>query len=381
GEECEYLGYVGNRWDFGGKTCRDYAPNEPILGKLRCNAQCKIEADNCYAPLCGDGVVQLGESCDPKDPSSYKVGCYGYLDGPDKACKQMCVTDTDCTQRVGRQSCVDGVCVGCGDGEEGVGESCDPTSRNSVEVSCRTKFPKIKTTWSCYSCACFAKAYGTVSYWCKGKKVLSKPQCQKDAECKAKHPSWRSAVCNDVCLCEEKYRCKGKITTKKPQCQKNSDCLSTHKLWKAAECLPNCVCEERFLCKGKKTDKKPECQKDSDCLKNNPKWAAAECLSNCSCKEMFYCRRIKTDKRPQCQKDSDCGPDEFCNSKCACVPKIVDPSPCGLRTGELGSPTCGGYCPGKDEQCMPIYIENSSRGPGDPGIIKDCRCMPLESVI
>ena len=335
GEECEYLGYVGNRWDFGGKTCRDYAPNEPVLGKLECNAQCKIEDDNCYAPLCGDGVVQMGESCDPGDKSSFKVGCYGYKDGKDKACKQMCVTDTDCNQQIGLMRCEEGVCRGCGDGEPGVSEGCDPSSRKSVSVSCSEKFPHLKTTWSCPRCNCFARDEGTIYYLCKGKKSLSKDQCQKDSDCRRKHPTWRTAVCNDICRCEGKYRC------------------------------PT----------DKKIYNRLECKKDSDCLKKHSSWKAAECLSNCSCEERFLCRGMKTDKKPQCQTDSDCPSGKFCDSSCACVPNM-EPSPCGIRQDETGPFYCGGSCPNENEVCGPIYFENTSRGPGDPGLIKGCRCIP-----
>jgi hypothetical protein len=109
GESCD-----GN--DLSGLTCQDYGLEGGTLG---CNSQCGIDTSGCGVTnpgVCGDGEVNSGEDCDGNDLSGQTCQAYGF-DGGTLKCNSACDIDTS--------SCGNTNPGFCGDGEVNSGETCD----------------------------------------------------------------------------------------------------------------------------------------------------------------------------------------------------------------------------------------------------------------
>jgi len=117
-EECDNT-------DFGGSDCAQFGY---LGGLLSCNADCTINTSQCNnnTPVCGNGVVEMGEECDD-----------GNFDGCD-GCTPSCVAERcgngilDCGETCDDGNTVAGdgcnpVCLPevCGNGYVDVGEECD----------------------------------------------------------------------------------------------------------------------------------------------------------------------------------------------------------------------------------------------------------------
>lgn len=74
--------------DFDGITCQDYGFDG---GELSCSVSCDtIFASECYS--CGDGVINPGESCDGTDLGGASCSAAGYENG-DVSCTSSCTVD------------------------------------------------------------------------------------------------------------------------------------------------------------------------------------------------------------------------------------------------------------------------------------------------
>ncbi len=109
-EECDGL-------NLGGQDCTDYGF---FTGTLSCNQDCTIDTQLCEEEpeICGDGIVQSQEACDPGDNPDCYPDCSGYCgDGlvhngvvfPDHG--EECDGLADCTPICTVTTCGDGYCT------------------------------------------------------------------------------------------------------------------------------------------------------------------------------------------------------------------------------------------------------------------------------
>lgn len=123
--------------------CSHIAITQIVAGDRCCPSGANVSTDSDCSPSCGDGVVSVGEQCDPGLPGScatasvcdrLTVGCSrGVLVGAD--CESRCELEAILTIQHGDQCCPTGADVSvdsdcdprCGDGVVSPGEECDPS--------------------------------------------------------------------------------------------------------------------------------------------------------------------------------------------------------------------------------------------------------------
>ncbi|OGX27957.1 MAG: hypothetical protein A2787_07210 [Omnitrophica WOR_2 bacterium RIFCSPHIGHO2_01_FULL_48_9] len=359
GEECDRV-YGGI--NYGGKTCQDFGGTTGA-DRLLCTAQCTIDPIRCQSPLCENDRKDRGEMCDPTvNDDSCALGCYSAMEGEGKACKCSCTNDSDC-YGTGRMFmvCENGVCQGCGDGELDVNEECDDTSAAFTSQVCAEKYgePQGTAQYSCWDCGCAGGNNTNTFYMCKGKKVLSKPKCQKDSEC------GRNEICNPGCRCEPGFRCKGRPVKKRPRCQQDVECGP------GKYCKFNCECAPK--CGNGLPDAGEECDPPgSTCGGAND----GTCDNSCQC---VYCGNNRKDMGEECDPPgSACtvpgtGAAGTCDTYCGCV---QNETICGNGTVEAGeeceppgsqctqcpsnSGTCNAVCQCIDNCGDPSYCSDQS---------------------
>ena len=107
--------------DLNGATCADEGFTG---GTLACTGQCTFDTSGCTNAFCGNGVVDAGESCDAPDLNGATCADEGFTGGT-LACTGQCSFDTSgCTSTV------------CGDGVVDAGEQCDDGQANGTAGSC-----------------------------------------------------------------------------------------------------------------------------------------------------------------------------------------------------------------------------------------------------
>ena len=109
------------------KSCTDYSTSFSG-GTLRCTSTCQLDTSTCIeAPKCGNKKIDLGESCDGTNLGPLTGRCFDYnpstfTDG-NLSCNN-CKLDTSKCQ---------GVQGACGDGTLNIGESCDGNSFGQIK--------------------------------------------------------------------------------------------------------------------------------------------------------------------------------------------------------------------------------------------------------
>ena len=107
GEDCDGT-------NLGGQTCESLGYER---GKLACGDNCRFDATDCegIGPVCGNGVIEYGESCDSEDLGGQSCESLGYERG-ELLCGSDCLFDvSDC----------DGGSSSCGNGVKEDDEECD----------------------------------------------------------------------------------------------------------------------------------------------------------------------------------------------------------------------------------------------------------------
>lgn len=149
GEECDTL-------NFGGQSCTDYGF---FTGELLCSQDCTIDTSSCEdePEICGDGIVQSQEACDPGDNPDCYQDCSGYCgdglvhDGvvyPDHG-EECEYGAANCTAICTVTTCGDGYCTpseqgggcpedcGCAvDEVECNGDCCEPGPGPGLPAAC-----------------------------------------------------------------------------------------------------------------------------------------------------------------------------------------------------------------------------------------------------
>ncbi|MEM4245109.1 MAG: MopE-related protein [Candidatus Nanoarchaeia archaeon] len=116
GEECD-----GTNWGaISGCTNLDQFSG----GNLRCASNCKFDTSDCIGSegVCGNGVIDSGETCDGSNLSGKTCFSFGFTSG-NLVCDSTCHYDTS-------------GCYKCGDNVINPGEQCDGTNFGPVITNC-----------------------------------------------------------------------------------------------------------------------------------------------------------------------------------------------------------------------------------------------------
>ncbi|MBI2530172.1 MAG: carboxypeptidase regulatory-like domain-containing protein [Candidatus Diapherotrites archaeon] len=121
------LGESCDSGELNDMTCQTFGfPS----GNLKCSSTCQLDTSECVAqPSCGNGIIDLGETCDTKGPNFDNKTCSSFDDfsGGTLSCSSSCqVSTANCTHTP----------VVYGDGVIGPGEVCD--SDNLDGKTCST---------------------------------------------------------------------------------------------------------------------------------------------------------------------------------------------------------------------------------------------------
>jgi hypothetical protein len=154
-----------------------------------CPSGCNSLNDNDCNPVCGNGVVESGETCDPvSNCSAIQAACLNdpnnvvTTSGSTGTCNFVCTrnqrpcgtADTYCPTNVACGPTTDADCPGCGNGrvEVGLGETCDPPSACATQqTSCVSDANNVRTSSgsaaNCtYKCTTVPRACGPADGFC-----------------------------------------------------------------------------------------------------------------------------------------------------------------------------------------------------------------------
>lgn len=122
GEQCD-----GTDFGLANNACADYSPSF-LAGTLSCDSACQIDTINCVERICGNGIVDPGESCDGTNFGSLDGTCnslWPEFTGGDLICDSTCKIDTG--------NCLySGTAVNCYGGSIIPGKSCAFDTTNII---------------------------------------------------------------------------------------------------------------------------------------------------------------------------------------------------------------------------------------------------------
>ncbi|MBN2722523.1 MAG: hypothetical protein JXR95_00460 [Deltaproteobacteria bacterium] len=110
--------------DVGGYSCTDFGDSF-AGGTLACSDNCKYDLSGCIPPVCGNGILEAGETCDGTDFGGATCSTSGEFDDGDLSCSN------DCTEIV-TTACV---AATCGNDLVGGSEDCDNDNLNGSTCS------------------------------------------------------------------------------------------------------------------------------------------------------------------------------------------------------------------------------------------------------
>ncbi|MEZ4459718.1 MAG: hypothetical protein R3E66_08290 [bacterium] len=343
---------------------------------------CRIHDEQYRPTLCGNRVLDPGETCDGNCPTTCNsVACVNReLVGEPQSCNVVCqATDVvACTSNDGccPQGCTqetdDDCSVNCGNQIVDPGETCDRGIGSGpgaciVESSCTSNdacmIPVFKGSVSTCNTACVMTPVqvcqdddGCCPTSCDRSsdndcKLPSGSACTTDEECQLgvciKNSGWDDGYCSGSCRddaeCGPNGHCNGRACMAK--CATNSDCRSGY------ECRD--FFGDGLLCAPRSTFGKPgtPCTDASQCVTTYfdsaclpaadgfvGGYCSTYCISDADCPGGSFCVAAGDTAMcmPNCQGDNDCRPGY------QCFPYGKDPrstcAPAGVGTGLIGQP-------------------------------------------
>ena len=136
GEVCDHSD-AGDKFPAGSNTCEKVV-GTGSTGILRCSSNCKsLDTSGCSIDsLCGNGVLDAGESCDGMLIRDNKISCSDWDDNyvaGQVTCNANCTLNDQLCQSAGS----------CGNGTVDEDEVCDGTKFLNNKTSCHTLFPDL----------------------------------------------------------------------------------------------------------------------------------------------------------------------------------------------------------------------------------------------
>ena len=356
--ECPPLNCQLRTLDNGGTctaVCDDTAVQTTCLnGDGCCPAGCNATDDNDCTAVCGNGIIEEGETCDGNCPQSCEnVGCENYtlatnlLGNPctarcvdaktqiktcgtmaDQCCPSGCPLDPDCGLNV------------CGNGTVDKGETCDPGNNSPTKCPTMCAAPdgcNIQTLHNAGTCTATCASSMT--------KTCANGDGCCPAGCNATNDDDCAAVCGNGVV-EPGEDCDGNCPSSCPQqgCQE-------YTLDNKGACNITC----------KKSELQTGCVNGDQC-----------CPSACSPSNDNDCG---TTKKPVCG-DTVVEPPETCDGDC---PTCATPAQCFQNTGSPA--TCDVVCNLPIETCAPTardgccpYAKTNGSGNATCGSAADPDC-------
>jgi hypothetical protein len=339
GEECEPSGNDPSFVCDEGYTCTN---------SCQCAQRASIE-------LCGNSVVEAGEQCDP--PGS-EEGCDEGM-----SCSEDCLCATFLKKPVCGDNVID-------QGEQCDGNTCGNNMSCSTDCTC-SDCPTDADSPPCVgpqtvglSCTMSNGAYGicsgssaAVGWWKPGCDCL--PPCPQDSECAGMwdgYPCEKDGVPGDCLGC----KCVDSCTTLAFYCEEHpDDCPTEGTCLTDADCAPGGICTEGCSCMpGTCPANSDGCQSNADC----PSGLTCD-IANCTC--FTFCGDGVVGSGEDCDGSdlSLCLAGQVCEN-CQCV-TYVQADTCG--NGIVEPP--GEQCDGLDS--------NSLCGPEHTCV--DCQCVILQA--
>jgi hypothetical protein len=307
--------------------------------------------------VCGNGIVETGEQCDP--PGTCPVSCPNQgctkfsLQGSAAACTALCVVVGMQTACVHDDGCCPSGCnttsdrdcgLRCGNGMVEGGETCDPVSScMSMQAKCTSdkdtvRVPSGDASKCAFTCAESPRVCGMADGYCPSGCSAGDVDCKKGM----------GQVCggNAECatgVCANGYCCNQGCSTACHSCaaadtgQPNGTCapVTANKACSPRTCSNGDVFEGR--CSG------GSCQPEMvQACKSNEQCTGAMCVATCG-NEGQSCCIFKT-----CNSSS-----LFCNDNIVCQVKLVDGSACQDQSFDTRDDWCkSNYC-GRGGICSP----------------------------
>ena len=315
GEECD----GSNIGPLSG-DCRQYS-NLFTGGTIKCNA-CKLDTSSCFGTTgtCGDGIINLGESCDGTSLGSIKdCANYGDFAGGTLKCGNTCKLDT--TACVPKPK--------CGNNLIDPGEECDSSNLGAINTSCASYSNSFQSGILKCTSDCKLDTFGCQQAPKCGNKLLDPGEtCDSinfgdltDLSCRVYSTNFinGSLSCSNCRI--STGSCNSNTTALQISCKDRGDCQLNE------PCTDNSDCESRFCFNNKCSGSSCE-----DEIRNQGE-SAIDCGGPC-----LKCQNSQT-----CNTNSDCQSNfcsfGFCKPQESCSDSKLSPGESDVD--------CGGYCPTK----------------------------------
>jgi cysteine-rich repeat protein len=304
----------------GTGMCATAQPSETSDGCCPPGANATTDAD--CQPACGDGVVDMGETCDPASSCPTAASCKStnpclapMLAGDPTLCTAKCALTPITICKSGDACCANGCNYGsdtdcsasCGDGVVGVAETCEPTSTTQPcptscddGIACTTDVQTGTASQCNVACTHTPITAPTTGDAC----CPQGANANNDGDCKP--------TCGNGVI-ESGERCDGNCPT---SCDDGIACTSDTLVGTAAACTAECSHVATTACKGGDGCCAPGCNNgnDSDC--------AARCGDG------------HVDAGETCDGNCPSGAAD-CNDNMPCTTDFVSGSACSRQCGHV----------------------------------------------
>lgn len=305
-----------------------------------CPPGCSTTNDSDCSVVCGNGVKESNETCDPPDscPTSCPADACQLrkLINPG-TCSAECVNDRLQTTCIAGDGCCPPGCntgndidcqIRCGDGMKDVGETCDPLS--SCPASCPPMGCQLRELRNAGTCRATCENSRLQTMCASGDGCCpSGCNSNNDGDCQ---PSCDNSVIERGETCEPAAEC----ARRRGECRSDRDTLRTGR-GSESQCNFECI-EMPRACGPADAQCPTGCTEDPDCRRANGAScdAASQCLSNrCAdnrcCTQMCNGCQTCTGPGGTCSSGREgqaCGSDWICRGG-SCALDCIQDAPCG----------------------------------------------------
>ncbi|MEE8410825.1 MAG: hypothetical protein V3T05_14590, partial [Myxococcota bacterium] len=391
------VGEICDSTNVAGMDCVDFGYTG---GRLGCETDCSdFDLTGCTGTLCGDNTTDAGEVCDGSDTGSTTCSTLGFTGGT-IGCLPDC-SNFDTTGCTGGPVCGNGVVEFgedcdppdgltcdtncrritlpiCGNGIVELGEQCDPPDGTTCDNACqaigttnRANGSPCTADGNCAGGKCLTEAtFGQPGGYCTSD--CSSNACDATEECIAYGggDAWCSPTCASITDCRFGYSCIDGFAPRPfctPDCHLNAECTETDlcDVWSGYCDIDDGLEHDGGACTSDVNGLPIGCESQFWCVDDATfGWPSGYCLSMCSletgmCPGDGVCLPSFTDVTflgacyDGCLVDGDCRTDYTCQTG-ICLPGSSVGPVCGnddIELGEECDPPNGTTC---DSNCMII---------------------------